>query len=103
MNMLHFAGTREEQQQQLTHMATAAQPEIDHEAAQAALSSLPSQLAVDSTLVSRADVSDDEKLQALRHEEARHAPPAHRPLPAPSSRPDSAGALCVRACVRGRR
>ena len=79
-NMLHFAGTREEQKETgfpinaFGTSAPAAQPEmsdaeIDVVAAQAALSSLPMSVSDDSTLVSEVDKSNDEKLQALRREE----------------------------------
>jgi len=70
-NMLHFASLREEQQQLTKTIADGAtrDPEIDVAAAKAALSSLPSDLAVDSTLVSQVDVSNDDKLQALVREE----------------------------------
>ena len=90
MNMLHFAGTREEQkqvqQQELAGAGAAASPaagaagaaaataaggaageaapEIDVDDALAAMASLPEALAVDSGMVSSADISNDEKLQA---------------------------------------
>ena len=74
MNMLHFAGTREVQQSQESRTSATVTPEvaaaeINVDDAVAALSSLPSNLAEHSTLVSSVDVSDDEKLQALRREE----------------------------------
>jgi len=67
-NMLHFAGTREEQEL-LPSPNAATDVTIDVVAAQAALSSLPSDLADKSTFVSQADVSNDEKLQSLIREE----------------------------------
>jgi Ca2+-binding EF-hand superfamily protein len=43
--------------------------ELDVDAAHAALSSLPAEAAVDSMLIDQAEVSDNEKLQSLYHEE----------------------------------
>ena len=74
-NMLHFGSARREQRE--AHLHAIADPsagpspteEIDVIAAQAALSSLPMNLTSESTLVSRVDVSDDEKLQSLHEQE----------------------------------
>jgi len=71
-NMLHFAGTREEQEMMTDDLPSSrghSDAQIDVVAAQAALSSLSPDLADKSTLVSQVDVSNDEKLQALRREE----------------------------------
>lgn len=67
-NMLHFAGTRQEQKEASRLGAQTQDTPIDLAAAQAAMSSLPSSMAVQSTLVD--EVSNDEKLEALRREEA---------------------------------
>jgi len=67
-NMLHFAHTRHEQKAEQKARAATEEEELPLAAAQAAMSSLPTEMAVKSTLVD--DVSDDEKLEALKREEA---------------------------------
>jgi len=70
-NMLHFADTRHGQKQAMASQSAAEEDQaspIPLDAAEAAMSSLPSIMAAKSTLVT--SMTDDEKLEALRHEEA---------------------------------
>jgi len=66
-NMLHFAGTRQEQKERARLTSADDDASIDLAAAQAALSSLPVEMAAKSTLVE--EVSNDEKLETLEREE----------------------------------
>jgi len=66
-NMLHFAGTRLEQKERARLTSADDDASIDLAAAQAALSSLPVEMAAKSTLVE--EVSNDEKLETLEREE----------------------------------
>ena len=69
-NMLHFAGSRAEQAEAARLGASASDTPIDFAAAQAVMSSLPSTLANESTLVDKAECTNQDKVESLRKEEA---------------------------------
>ena len=69
MNMLHFEHNRLEQTAPTPAPTPLVDADIDVVAAQAAISSLDESIARESTLVSSAEVTDDEKLESLWREE----------------------------------
>jgi len=65
-NMLHFAGTRKDLKERY-RLGAEAEADMDLVAAQAALSSLPTEMAANSTLVE--EMKNDEKLESIYREE----------------------------------